>query len=116
MWKPAERFYELTEPKTSLYKILLKMWVQADRIPIDQQNKLQTILFRKPSDRQNVLNVKLGHPYSFKKVFPTAKHFEFKEYVQHSKTTTATLENLLRNTTYRIYLLSPWVIWKWGHT
>ena len=74
--------------------------MQADRIPIGQQNKLQTILFRKPSDRQNVLNVKLGHPCSFKKVFPTAKHFEFKQYVQHSKTTTATLENLLRNATY----------------
>ena len=44
--------------------------------------------------------MKLGHPYSFKKVFPTAKHFEFKEYVQHSKTTTAILENLLRNTAY----------------
>ena len=29
-----------------------------------------------------------------KKVFPTAKHFKFDEYVQHSKTT-FTLENLL---------------------
>ena len=30
---------------------------------IDQQNKLQTTLFQKSSDRQNVLNAKWEHPY-----------------------------------------------------
>ena len=37
---------------------------------IDQQNKLQTTLFRKSSDRQNFLNAKLEHPYSLKKSIP----------------------------------------------
>ena len=32
-----------------------------------------------------------------RKVFPTAKHFDFDKYAQHSKTTTVTLENLLNN-------------------
>ena len=31
---------------------------------IDQQNKLQATLFRKPRNRQNFLNAKLEHPYS----------------------------------------------------
>ena len=64
---------------------------------IDQQNKLQTTLFRKSSDRQNFLNAKSEHPYSLKKSIPTAKHFEFGEYAQHSKNITITLENLLNN-------------------
>ena len=33
----------------------------------------------------------------YRKAFATAKHFEFDEYAQHSKTTTVTLENLLNN-------------------
>ena len=37
---------------------------------IDQQNKVQTTLFRKLSDRQNFLNVKSEHPYSLKKSIP----------------------------------------------
>ena len=37
---------------------------------IDQQNKLQTILFRKSKDHQNFLNAKLEHPYSLKKSIP----------------------------------------------
>ena len=37
---------------------------------IDQQNKLQTTLFRKSSDRQNFLNAKLKHPYSLNKSVP----------------------------------------------
>ena len=36
----------------------------------DQQNKLQTTLFRKSSDRQNFLNAKSGHLYSLKKNIP----------------------------------------------
>ena len=37
---------------------------------IDQQNKLQTTLFRKSSDSQNFLNAKSEHPYSLKKSIP----------------------------------------------
>ena len=37
---------------------------------IDQQNKLQTTLFRKSSNRQNFLNVKSEHPYSLQKSIP----------------------------------------------
>ena len=37
---------------------------------IDQQISLQTTLFRKSSDCQNFLNVKLEHPYSLKKSIP----------------------------------------------
>ena len=37
---------------------------------IDQQNKLQTTLFRKSSDRQNFLNTKSKHLYSLKKSIP----------------------------------------------
>ena len=59
---------------------------------IDQQNKLQTTLFRKSSDRQNFLNAKSEHPY-----IHTAKHFEFDEYAQHSKNTTVTLKKLMNN-------------------
>ena len=34
----------------------------------DQQNKLQTTLFRKSSDRQNFLNAKSEHSFSLKKI------------------------------------------------
>ena len=37
---------------------------------IDQQNKLQTTLFRKSSDHQNFLNAKSEYPYSLKKSIP----------------------------------------------
>ena len=37
---------------------------------IDQQNELQTTLFRKSSDRQNVLNAKSEYRYSLKKSTP----------------------------------------------
>ena len=87
VWKTVERFYEWIESKTSFYK--------------DQQNKLQINLFRKSRNRQNLLNVKSEHPYSLKRTIPTtiptAKHFKLYEYVQHSKTTTVTLEKLLNN-------------------
>ena len=44
---------------------------------IDQQNKLQTTLFRKSSHRQNFLNVKLEHPYPLKKSFPYSQALRF---------------------------------------
>ena len=62
---------------------------------IDQQNELQTTFFRKPSDSQNFLNAKSGNPYLLRKLSTTVKHLEFGQYVQHSKTTTITSENLL---------------------
>ena len=37
---------------------------------IDQQNKLQTTLFQKSSDRQNFLKAKSKHPYSLRKSIP----------------------------------------------
>ena len=37
---------------------------------IDQQHKLQTTLFQKSSNHQNLLNVKSEHPYSLKKSIP----------------------------------------------
>ena len=83
--KLFKRFYERTESKTSLYKVWLKIWLQANSVPtvgtlvyIDQQNKMQTTLFQKSSDRQNFLNVKSEHLYSLKKSFPFS-HFKFNE-------------------------------------
>ena len=59
---------------------------------IDQQNKLQTTLFRKSSDRQNFLNAKLEHPYSFRKSIPYSQALRiwrkcstFQEYHSHSR-------------------------------
>ena len=63
----------MSESNTSLYKVLLQIWLQANRVPrhylvyIDQQNKLQATLFRKSSDRQNFHNTKSEHPHSLKK-------------------------------------------------
>ena len=58
----------------------------------DQQNKLQTTLFRKSSDRQNFLNAKLEHPYSLKKSIPYSQALRirricstFQEYHSHSR-------------------------------
>ena len=101
--KLFKRFYERTESKTSLYKVWLQIWLQANSVPtvgtlvyIDQQNKMQTTLFQKSSDHQNFLNVKSEHPYPLKKSIPFS-HFKFNKYAQHYKTTTASLENLLSN-------------------
>ena len=59
---------------------------------IDQQNKLQTTLFRKSSDRQNFLNAKSEHPYSLKKSIPYSQALRirricstFQEYHSHSR-------------------------------
>ena len=59
---------------------------------IDQQNKLQTTLFRKSSDRQNFLNAKSEHPYSLKKSIPYNQALRvrricstFQEYHSHSR-------------------------------
>ena len=59
---------------------------------IDQQNKLQTTLSRKSSDRQNFLNAKLEHLYSLKKSIPYSQTLRirricstFQEYHSHSR-------------------------------
>ena len=59
---------------------------------IDQQNKLQTTLFRKSSDSQNFLNAKSEHPYSLKKSIPYSQALwirqicsTFQEYHSHSR-------------------------------
>ena len=33
IWKTAKRFYKWTESKTSLYKVWLQIWLQANRVP-----------------------------------------------------------------------------------
>ena len=33
IWKTVKRFYEWTELKTSLYKVWLQIWLQANRVP-----------------------------------------------------------------------------------
>ena len=59
---------------------------------IDQQNKLQTTLSRKSSERQNFLNAKLEHLYSLKKSIPFSQTLRirriwstFQEYHSHSR-------------------------------
>ena len=59
---------------------------------IDQQNKLQTTLFRKSSDRQNFLNAKSEHPSSLKKSIPDSQALRirricstFQDYHSHSR-------------------------------
>ena len=59
---------------------------------MDQQNKLQTTLFRKPSDRQNFLNAKSENPYSLMKSIPYSQAVQirricstFQDYHNHSR-------------------------------
>ena len=61
-------------------------------VHIDEQNKLQTTLFRKSSDRQNVLTPKSEHPYSLKKSIPYSQALRirricstFQDYHSHSR-------------------------------
>ena len=61
-------------------------------ICIDQQNKLQTTLFRKSSDRQNFLNAKSENPYSLMKSIPYSQAVQiwricstFQDYHNHSR-------------------------------
>ena len=61
---------------------------------IDQQNKLQTTLFRKSSDRQNFVNAKSEHPYSLKKSIPYSQALRIQRIC---KNPTVTLENLSNN-------------------
>ena len=97
IWKTTKRFYEETESKTSLYKGWLQILLQENRVPrhfslLDQQNKLQTTLFRKSTDRQNFLNAKSEHPYSLKKSIPYSQALRirqicsiFQDYHSHSR-------------------------------
>ena len=98
IWKTAQRFYEWTESKASLYKVWLQkvdykqMEFLDTLVCIDQQNKLQTTLSRKSSDRQNFLNAKLEHLYSLKKSIPYSQTLRirqicstFQEYHSHAR-------------------------------
>ena len=40
----------------------------------DNNNRLQTSLYKKPTDCQNYLHAKSAHPLSLKRVFLTVKH------------------------------------------
>ena len=45
---------------------------------IDNNNKLQATLYKKPSDRQNYLHSKSEHPYSLKKSIAYSQAFRIK--------------------------------------
>ena len=64
---------------------------------IDQQNKLQTTLFRISSDYQNFLNAKSEHPYSLKKSIPCSQPLRIRRICSTFQEYTVTLENLLTN-------------------
>ena len=59
---------------------------------INEQNKLQTTLFQKSSDRENFLNAKSEHPYSLKKSITYSQalrigqiYSTFQDYHSHSR-------------------------------
>ena len=59
---------------------------------IDEQNKLQTIFFRKSSDRKNFLYAKSEHPYLLRKSIPYSQALRirricstFQDYNSHSR-------------------------------
>ena len=59
---------------------------------IDQQNKIETTLFRKSSDRQNCLNAKSKHQHALRKSIPYSQALwirqicsTFQDYDSHSR-------------------------------
>ena len=54
---------------------------------IDSKNRLQTTLYKKPTDCQNYLHAKSTHPFSLKKVFHIVRHSELSAYVQPLRNT-----------------------------
>ena len=50
-------------------------------------NRLQTTLYKKPTDCQNYLHAKSAHPFSLKKVSRIVRHSESGAYVQPSRNT-----------------------------
>ena len=54
---------------------------------IDSKNRLQTTLYKKPTDCQNYLYAKSAHPFSLKKVFHIVRHSELSAYVQPPRNT-----------------------------
>ena len=66
--------------------------IQETLVYIDSKNRLQTILYKKPTVCQNYLHVKSAHPFSLKKSIPYSqtlriKHIfsTFEEYRKHSQ-------------------------------
>ena len=60
------------------YRLLVKKEMNS-QLEIDQQNKLQTTIFRKSSDRQNLLSAKSEHPYSLKKSIPYSQALRIRQ-------------------------------------
>ena len=53
---------------------------------IDNKNRLQTTLYKKPTDFQNYLHAKLAHPFSLKKSIPYSQACStFEEYRKYSQ-------------------------------
>ena len=69
IWKTAKRFYDQTESKTYLYKLPLKIFLQANRVPKHFSLYRSTKSTTKHSlpKNQNFFNAKSEHPYSLKK-------------------------------------------------
>ena len=54
---------------------------------IDSNKRLQTTLYKKPTDCQNYLHGKSAHPFSLKKVSHIVRHSKSSAYVQPSRNT-----------------------------
>ena len=53
--------------------------IQETLVYIDSKNRLQTILYKKPTVCQNYLHVKSAHPFSLKKSIPYSQTLRIKE-------------------------------------
>ena len=58
----------------------------------DEQQRLQTTLFKKNTDRQSYLHAKYDHPVSLKKVYRSVKYCESKESVQQTANSSAIVQ------------------------
>ena len=90
-----------SSPKTSCY--IENEWISRKKIKIscasytllvyiDSKNRLQTTLYKKPTDCQNYLHAKSAHPFSLKKGIPYSQALRikricstFEEYRKHSQ-------------------------------
>ena len=54
---------------------------------IDSKNRLQTTLYKKPTDCQNYLHAKSAHPFSLKKRIPYSQALRIRAYVQPLRNT-----------------------------
>ena len=96
MYLVSKTLYEWNKSKTS---IKFDFEFSRERIEflgtlvyIDSKNKLQTTLYKKPTDCQNYLHAKSAHPFSLKKSIPYSQALRirricstFEEYRKHSQ-------------------------------